>query len=318
VEFDDRALRKELQALCKGSAARKSTPRLGPQLRRVCGITDRHQVGQIRQLLQETVQRLLDESAEQTTLFAAFALLPELKADTLGGRLRKLAKDLHVSVRTLERHRELAIDAFVAAAAAEARTTAQAGDVGYVVDDFDGTLDLTGGLAKFIERRKIRMTQRSDVVNCLCRPPKPEGTEGLGVKIVLVSGGVGIKSIHRAGGGTVGYSVQLPRTLERGEVHEFEVAKELPLGHPVDPHYVIKPMTPFEACSIGVVFDPGAQPARVWRVDGTPPMEVDVPPPDNELLVIDPSGRVRVSFRVIAQGRAYGIAWEPPPGAATT
>lgn len=67
-------------------------------------------------------------------------------------------------------------------------------------------------------------------------------------------------------------------------------------------------MTRLEAFSVRVGFDPAHRPARVWRVDGALPRQIDEVG-TAEAVVPDPAGQVQVSWDRLLVGRAYGIAW---------
>jgi hypothetical protein len=75
------------------------------------------------------------------------------------------------------------------------------------------------------------------------------------------------------------------------------------------PHYVLQPLSPCLAFDVTVRFDPAAPPASVWRLDGVPPGIVDAPQSPRNLLVPDRFGDVRLSFRQLRQGYAYGVKW---------
>jgi hypothetical protein len=262
--------------------------------------------------LANAVERLLgDHAEEKELLLTALALDPAARQDSIKMRLRRLAeRRFFGGDRTMSRRLGDAINLFVEAAIAEGRAASAAGDVCYLVEDFDATAAVDGDKIKVIERRKIRSTKdQLRVVTCLLgvqQAPHEEGEQAF--RVELVSGGLRCEVSRQAG--AVEVRIELPQPLGTGQMHEFEISYELPMNQFRGPYYVVQPVTPFGTVSLAIRFDPRRVPIRARRIDGVMPPQVDSCPTGGGELLLDPSACVRVTFRDVHPGRAYGIRWD--------
>jgi hypothetical protein len=313
MDVDAEALKEEVRLLCRRLAARNPSLwlRVGPQLRRISGITEQDTPGQIRSKLAKAIERsMADHTEEMETLQTALGLHPLAAQYALDRRLDSLAKRRHLALRTMHRRLDEAIDLFVRTAQAAARDSSAAGDLGYIVDNFDSTFAVVGERARIVERRKIRSTREDlRVVRCLLGVPRPpQGEDEPGFTVELVHGGLHC-IVHREGG-AVACDIELREPLDEGQMHEFEIAYEVPSSL-LGPFYVVQPATPFGTVSMVVRFDPRRVPTRVWQVEGAMPSDVEgrTCTADGPALAPDPSAQVRATFHKVREGRCYGVAW---------
>jgi hypothetical protein len=312
MDIDATALKEEVGRLCRRGAARDAQLRqhLGDNLRRLANISESDLTGQIPIRLSSLVERCLgDHAEERETLLTALGLHPPAQHATLNGRLVWLANKRYVAPRTMRRRLEDAIDAFVHAAVALACASATADELGYIVDMFDGTVTFDGCRTRCIERRRVRVVRdQLSVIRCRFGVPSPRrGGDEFGFNVDLVYGGVRCDVGYQTS--VVEYGVEVPRPLDAGDLHEFEITYELPAAQPMDPYYVVRPAAPFGSVSLTVRFDPRRVPERVWQINGVLRREIDGCPPDDQLLSLEPTGCVRATFHDGYEGRMYGIAW---------
>jgi hypothetical protein len=313
MNLDAKALAKAVRRLCKGEGARIPSRwrRVDLHVAHVCGITECDLPGQMPRKLAHAVDRLLpDHPGEKELLLTALGLDPAARQDSLEVRLDQLVRKRFLSDRTMRRRLDDAIDVFVRAAVAEERASAAAGDVCYMVDNFDATAAFDGDKIRVIERRKIRSTKdQLCVVTCwlgVLQAPLEEDEPAF--RVELVSGGLRCEVSRQPG--AVEVRIELAQPLDAGQMHEFEISYELPLSQLRGPYYVVQPVTPFGTVSLAIRFDPRRVPIRAWRIDGVMPPQVDSYPADGGELLLDPSACVRATFRDVHPGRAYGIGWD--------
>jgi hypothetical protein len=103
--------------------------------------------------------------------------------------------------------------------------------------------------------------------------------------------------------------IELPRTLARGEQHEYGIRLRVPPGQLMVPHYVHVPFRRSDHLDLRVRFDQRQLPAAVWRLSDAPPAVIYGDDPPATLLVPDRCGEVSVSFHQMRPGLGYGVGW---------
>lgn len=313
MELDKTRLMREIIALRVGAAARDPAllEQLGPQLRRLCEITDQDPPRQIVLKLRSTIERVLSDRLElRIILLAVLGLHPEAPYDAPPMRLRWAAGKLHLGCeRTAYRRANEAIRVFAHLAAATAQASPETAWPGFTLKSFRGEITLIGDRPKFIQRREIVVTAEElpTIPGAFAILEPPPGYEPTTFDITVTIGGTRWYDIRRRGC-KVEYWVKPWRTLRHGETHVFEVEFSLPDGRLVAPHNILTPLTTAHASEMVVTFDPTHLPAKVWRVNGVMRVDVDHCPSDNPDR-LDPSGRIRAAFPRMQQGWSYGIAW---------
>ena len=110
--------------------------------------------------------------------------------------------------------------------------------------------------------------------------------------------------------------ISLPRPLNAGERHEYQVQVTAP-GRRLRPYFVHSPLRRCDEFELRAKFDPLVPPQRLWQVDGVPSQLVAEGRPVGEELETDNAGEVVSRFRNLRQGLNYGLVWQdrrPPPG----
>lgn len=313
-------LLQELRQLRKGRGVHHPSvsKHFGQELRTICGIADPAAPPSVlRAGLDHSINDLLsDEPEAMAVMKAAVGLKPEGRLgdfNTLGKRVDWAASaKLFVGPRTAHDRVDQAFSLFVqSAVATAARLSGADADPGFVLDDYCVRLLFCGDRPKFVERRKIRSARDGLSIVRLRRGVRstPDGsTRARPFEIRVGRGGERLLGVE-PGPSYLAYSVKLDKRLALGEAHELVVELVPSADQPMSPHYVVQPITSFRSFTIRARFDLRELPGRVWRVNGAPQAEIDIPRPDDELLVPDADGNVETTFLGISDGRSYGIAW---------
>jgi len=104
------------------------------------------------------------------------------------------------------------------------------------------------------------------------------------------------------------FVVRLPKPLRAGEKHEYGVRFTAFPRALMPPFYVLTPLQPCDRFIVRVRF--GADvPRRIWRLDGIPPRAIDDFEPADGLLTADRLGEVALEFSRLHQGLSYGMRW---------
>jgi hypothetical protein len=104
------------------------------------------------------------------------------------------------------------------------------------------------------------------------------------------------------------FVVRLPEPLRAGDTHEYGVRFTAFPRALMPPFYVLTPLHPCDRFTVRVRF--GADvPRRIWRLDGIPPRAIDDFEPDGALLEPDRLGGVTLEFARLHQGLSYGMRW---------
>lgn len=105
--------------------------------------------------------------------------------------------------------------------------------------------------------------------------------------------------------------VALPAPLRAGDRHEYALRLSIPRGQPMAPHYVHVPLQRSEHFDLRVRFHPQHPPQLVWKLAGVSTAVLYERNPASEVIALDQSGEVHVSFRGLRQGLSYGVSWMP-------
>jgi hypothetical protein len=122
-----------------------------------------------------------------------------------------------------------------------------------------------------------------------------------------------IRTRERPAEGSFRFFLELANPGHAGDTHEYSMLFRVPAGQPMRPHYVFQPLRPCESFDLIVRFPVESPPEAVRLVDAMTPREVDDDRPGGQLLAVDRLGELRLSFRDLRQGLAYGVVWTSPP-----
>jgi hypothetical protein len=326
VSLDSQALTRELLFLRKNAATRhpRLLSRLGPQVRALCGITERDNIALARRKIAARFRELpkgqkLGDQEDDLCLAveAAYALHPEADHRLLEDRTRWLAQGLRCDERTARRRIDDVVAVLVdAAAEAGDRLDGHvaASSDGWYVQTFRAIMRLDTPTPELTEQRTIAVTQ-DGVKKIECRFSLPRaGTDPSASHDVHaeVLDGVRIVGCERTGDEHFCFTLELPESLMIGDTHDYSLLFRLPEGQPMRPHYVFQPLRHCERFELTVRFDPKRVPRRIWLLDEAPPRAIDSAQPGCEALLVGPSGEVSLTFPRLRQGFGYGVRWSQP------
>lgn len=316
MSIDARTLAAELTRLRKGRAMRdpQLAKRLGPQTRLAFDIDDADTIPVIRRKVTARTKRLLtDENDHRTAALAALALLAQAELRLLREREAWLAMRLTCDERTARRRVTAAfadlVDALVEDHHAKDQPTGPTSD-GHVVRRFRATMHMNTPRPELHEYRTVLVTaDRLDAILCrLTVPRSGPGVERNDIDVRVLAGGR-ITRVTRRSAEHFEFVLELPRPLRSGDSHEYGLAFAIPAGQPMRPHYVFQPLVPCEVFDLTVKFDPARLPRDIWLVDGEVPRLLDETRNDGHRLTPDARGTVRLTFKDLQQGFAYGVRW---------
>jgi hypothetical protein len=305
----------ELKRLRKGRGvhAPNIAARVGPGLRRLCGIRADDGPAAVRDRLTATLR----EHAGRLPVDLRMALLVQLGLHEvavqpqLGERLDWLAGQISRDARTARRRADLACERFAEVAAALPVEPAGPPGDGWYVEQFTALVLLDGSTPEVTETRRVIATRDGidelDTEFSLPRHPA-NGRPAHDLGAALLYGGRLVRSQRRSAS-HFGFSVVLPAALDAGQQHEYALRLRIPPGQPVRPHYVFIPHRRCDLFEMRLRFDPERIPRLLWRVAESPVRVIDDGEPSGELLRPDAAGEIHQIFPGPRQGFAYGVQW---------
>lgn len=320
-ESRTRQVEAELRALKRGAGAVAADVDPGPLLRRACRVTPRESAESVRtrlQLLLRRHARALPEP-EGSAVLAAYGLHPEAQFRFLKERERWILRNLldRDAVRTADRVVNKAIAGLaqhIERELAEADRPNRYVPTGFWTRSLEATVRLDLPVPEWTERRTVVVTtpglDRVPVGSTVPRVPDPTSAV---VELRVVDGGE-LQDWSLAAPAYYAGTVALPRPLDVGEEHDYEIVyRFLPPGW-VQPHYLLTPHLHCEQLAVRVRFGTTGTPPRAWLLDGVPRGSVDDPPGlSAPVLSPDSQGWVFGAFTDLYPGLTYGIRWEPDP-----
>jgi hypothetical protein len=317
MPFED-DLYQELARLRRGRGLQEPRPaeRLGPLLRRLCGVAPGDADGVARRRAEAVLGELAADLPDDLRTAAELSLaLGDGPATRLTQRTETLARRLRSSGRTARRRMDEAAHLLARAALTHPGPEEDDADPGsgWRVREFTGLLRLDTETPELYETRTVQAERALDGLTIrLDLPPRPEA-EGPALPLLVDAlYGVTLSEVDSGPDGrNYRLAIALPRTLKPDERLEFCLHYRVPPGQPIRDHCAIVPLDPCDQGRIRVRFDPSDPPAQVWRLAAVTPRQMDhattVPGPDR--LAPDAAGEVGVSFRGLRQGHGYGVAW---------
>ena len=311
----------ELGSLHRGRGIRR--PRIaqsvGPHLREALGLTpDRPDAEATRQLyggLQDASKSLPSDLA------TVFRLAAAISSDepTLTQRLALAVGHLDRGERTVQR-RLHAANAMVASVLVERiqRDRADRDHLapgGWHVESMSSTLDLGLSCPEFTGQRTIVAGHRlSLLTDAFSIPWNGLGAEPEPVELEAVDG-CSVASFERRSASSWRYQLQLPRTLNAGERHQYTIAVRVPTRTFIKPYSVMVPLRHCRHFDTTIHFDPSRPACAVWRIDGLPVAALEDVDSGVELSRQETATTIRASFTELTSGLAYGLRWQEAPTA---
>jgi hypothetical protein len=315
----------ELGALRKGWGLRRPSvrDRIGPELRKLCGIdeTTTHSAARDRvtTLLVRAFGALPDEYARAARVM--MAIEPDYIDQTLTQRQERLAGAWNVDPMTVRRRCNLALQL------TSAHLAEHGGEL--VADQFDEedsfrpnewytlttstTLRLDKPTPEATEVRKIVSLKEglSRIALGLGLPrPRSESRPKMGLEVEMEFGGA-LESNRQPSAEYFVHYIRFPRPLAKGEEHTFGKIVRIPPGQLMAPHFVSRPLHRVDRFELRVKFDPARLPRVVWRISGIPYHVSEADGPGRDVIELDSLGEISVAFDRLKTSFAYGVRWLP-------
>jgi hypothetical protein len=312
-------LERELRALKKGAGLTPAclSPQRAPLLRLACRLApaDGPEVArtQVAQLIRTYVADLTE--LERDAVLAAVGLHPQAQFRFLKERLswirQRLQRD---SLRTADRFVNRSLERLahrVDTTPIPAIRPNRYLPAGFYTRSLDATVRLDLPRPEWRERRTVIATasgiDRIPVGATVARVPDPERAS---INLAVVEGGE-LQNWTRAEPAYYEGTVGLPRVLDAGQAHDYELRYHPSPPDWIQPHYLLTPHLRCDRLTVRVRFRPDRPPRDVWLLDGVPRGTTDDPPGlYAPVLQPDPDGWVYGLFHDLHPGLSYGIRWQ--------
>ncbi|HEY0638112.1 MAG TPA: hypothetical protein VGD67_10730 [Pseudonocardiaceae bacterium] len=311
----------ELSLVRKGMGVRHPSvrDRLGPELRRLCGVDEStpHPDARVRVIgvLRRAVGALpADLALAAQVMFGLEATYPEL---TLTARQRRLAEAWNVDPMTVRRRCDLALRLAGTHLAEHAEDLAVADHAGeleatewYTATTIT-TLRLDTPTPEATEvRTVISLVEGLDRVALRFGLPRPRSEQRtkMGLDVEMQFGGE-IEAHDQPSAEYFVHYIRFPRALPMGGSHTFSRVIRVPAGQLMAPHFVSRPLHRVDRFELRVKFHPDRLPRAVWRHNAIPYYVSEADGPGRDLLRPDRLGEVAVVFERLRPSLGYGVGW---------
>jgi hypothetical protein len=294
--------------------------RVGPALRAAFGVDTNDGPADIRRKVGSGLARLAKSLPEdlQLVVLAAFALTPDARQPFYQERARWAAQQINRDERTVRRRMDDGIKQLAELAAA--RIAGRPAAAGEPADDrwhsnlVRTLLTIEHGVHEAFEFRRIVSDQDDlteiDLAVTLTAPaPGGSGQDTTGLGMDVLSGGSLVRRTMESAR-RFGMALALPRPLNRGDEHEFGLRLKVPEGQVMRPHFVCVMKQPCDLLEVRVKFDEKKPPPAVWRLTKVFQDDLDDPAQRGDQVPIDAASELRITFRDVTPGFAYGVQWD--------
>ncbi len=307
----------ELKILRKGRAI-FTTPlgdRVGPALRRTCGILEDDDTVEIRRKLANRLRPLVETLPEdlKIALLAAFALDEAARKPFYQERVHWAAITLDRDDRTVRRRIDDGIEQIAAMAVAAGRQQSPSPypSRSWHTEELRVSLALDQPVAEVFEIRRVvadadEISELDLALTLTTLANSGDSVSAADLEVDVFHGGVLTKR-EMESSDRVGLALRLPVPLQRGQQHEIALRFRARLR---EPHYVCVPRHPCELFDLHVRFRDEV-PDRIVRLERAFQNDARDRFPRGTALTADDAGEVHVQFRHLAPGFAYGIRWQP-------
>jgi hypothetical protein len=316
---------KELQQLRRGHGvhAPDVVDRVGPRLRKLCGLDDSGPGAGERERLIDRITRSVEELPGELRLAvqAAFGLEPASQERFLRDRMEwlgdKLERDPRTAMRRVEAGLTLLAERLLDLADLEYRS--ESGDEnayapeGWYVSLARATLLMHVDPVQLIETRRIVSTRDGleQVTTSWSIPPGPPA-DAAAFRVDMLYGGELVRDEIPSTSTFWSGLIRLPRPLAAGEKHEFQVRVTTVPAARLRPYYVLTPFRRTDEFELRAKFHTARPPDLVWGLDGVPFQLVDENQPVGAVSEPDAVGEVESRWRNLRQGLSYGLRWRWP------
>jgi hypothetical protein len=308
----------EVKAIRRGRGLHHAAieARVGPMLRRACGVLPGDPPPVVRTKVIERLGNAAEGLPRELSLAARAAL--GIHPDTyellqLQDRVEWLARQLRRDVRTARRRiDEACVRLAERLAASTAGPTRGRRGPGWYVSDFHLVVLLDGDEPVTIERREIvaEWDGLDEIMLAwsLRATDSPAGSlTDLGLRPLY---GGQLAQPEEASGSRMQVALRLPRPLRATERHEYGVLTRLPSTVAMQRHYAYTPATRCDHFHLRVRFDAERAPERIWRVADAFHRDLDERTTEGESLQLDRCGDLELEFEELLPGHGYGLQWD--------
>lgn len=295
----------ELKALRKGRGLDSSNTadRTGPELRAACGITEKDGPAQARDKLATKLDPLTTYLPPdlRTAVRAALGLCEEARHRLYQERVKWVAEQLHHDPRTARRRIDDGIRHL-------AQLIVEPPEAGWHTSELHVLVALDRHPSTTVERRTIVSDQPNltelDLAVTLASASDPREA----LKIMTVHGGH-LTGSRLESSTRLGFTLTLPRPLNRGERHVYAVEYAFPGAAEPDPYLACVPRHRCDVFDLRVRFDPARTPPHAWLLAATLQRDTNDEHAPGTQLRVPPEGELHVTFRDLRPGLAYGLRW---------
>lgn len=300
----------ELKTLRKGRGllAGSIEQRVGPALRDACEIADGDSLLIIRRKVAARLVELADQLPEdlRQVTFAAFAIGPEAQLPLYQERVSWAARRADRDPRTVRRRVDEAIDQLAELALCAPRARAGAPADSWHTTELRVAVAMDRAEPEVLEQRRI-VADQDGLRELDLAVSLPVARRDL--EVTVFYGGT-LRDRGMEASDRFGFALSLPRPLSRGESYDFAMRFRLPTARALRPHVVCVPKRPCDVFDLRVRFGRDRVPSRVWNLHGTFQRDVTDPVCGGVQHPVNQTGEVRMRFRHLTPGLAYGARWE--------
>lgn len=306
----------ELKLLRKGRGlyVTRIGDRVGAALRDVCQVSDEDGPAVIRRKVAATLQSLANELPMDIRLavLAAFAIVPDARLPLYRDRVTWTAQRLNRDPRTARRRiddgivRLAELASLLPAGGAPEQPMSRAFAPDWRTARILTTVTYDRDCPEVFEQRRIvACRDRVTEVDPALTVHSAQGP----VDVAVFFGG----TLHEGAvepGSSVSFALTLPRSVDRGESHDYTLSYRLPGGEAARPHFVCVPRRPCDAFDLRLRFDRSRMPQRIRPVANGFPPDLELPDQGGRALTPNVAGELHLVFRDLMPGLAYGVRWD--------
>ncbi|MBL7490364.1 hypothetical protein I6A60_11405 [Frankia sp. AgB1.9] len=292
--------------------------RIGPHLRRACGITAADEPGTVRRKLTLELTGLCGRLPADLRLavLAALAMHESTDQKFLHERMAWAAGQFDRDPRTARRRMDegfRALAVLIGERGAVPEPDNGFAPDGWYVESLRSSLRLDLPVPKLLEVRRIvaAVDELDEVVaglGALRGEPDDDLDE---IQAEVVHGGE-ITEVRRPGRTYASFVIRLPQPLQLGQRHEYSVEFTAYPRSRFQPYYLLSPVRRVDRFTLKVRFGTDSLPDTVWRLNGIPGRVADEFIPNDDRLAVDSVGEIATEFHSLRQGLRYGVQWAEP------
>lgn len=306
----------ELKLLRKGRGVFVSRidERVGAELRDVCEVTEHDGPAQVRRKVADKLTALAEElpSDLRTAVLVAFGLYPQARLPLYKDRVAWAAEQISRDARTARRRIDDGIQQLAQLAAVPAEQAPARPSSGWRTTYLSTSLVLDGAEPILLEERRV-VSGQDDLAELDLSMTAARGSTTSGspnVTSTVLYGGT-ITGSNKVSDSRTAMAFALPRSLARGEVHEFALLHRIGDVSRMRPHLACVLTQPCDRFELRIKFGAAQRPEQVWVFSQIFQRDVDDETPVGEPATPDASGQIRFTFHDLAPGMAYGARWLP-------